>query len=120
MPKYTYYFTIRCLSRTIGIELTPEGINEFLSCLSGGNAKHAHYRALRVLCNWLYKQGYLSDNPVRLVDLLKIANKLLTTITLEQLEILLKATDSLRDQCILSLLFDSGLRLNETYDRCGI
>ena len=38
---------------------------------------------------------------------------MLPSITYEQLQILLDSADDLRDKCIISLLFDSGLRLNE-------
>jgi len=38
---------------------------------------------------------------------------MLPSVTEQQLDILLEATESLRDRCIVSLLFDSGLRLSE-------
>ena len=42
-----------------------------------------------------------------------VARKLLPTITEEQVQLLLKTTESLRDKCIIAMLFDSGLRLSE-------
>ena len=93
--------------------MTPTAINWFLSTLSCKNGKFAYYRAIRALCNWLHRQGCLEDNPVRLVDSPSIAKKILPSITEEQPDILLKAAESQRDKCIVILLFDSGLRLNE-------
>ncbi|MFC1897707.1 tyrosine-type recombinase/integrase [Chloroflexota bacterium] len=42
-----------------------------------------------------------------------VAKKLLPSVTEEQVQILLKTTDSLRDKCVITMLFDSGLRLSE-------
>ena len=109
----TISFYQRCLTKAIGIDLTPTAINWFLSTLSCKNGKFAYYRAIRALCNWLHRQGYLEDNPIRLVDSPSIAKKILPSITEEQLDILLKAAENQRDKCIVSLLFDSGLRLSE-------
>lgn len=47
------------------------------------------------------------------MDSPSIARKILPSITEEQLDILLKAAESQRDKCIVSLLFDSGLRISE-------
>ena len=109
----TVLFYQRCLAKAIGLDLTPTAINWFLSTLSCKNGKFAYYRAIRALCNWLHRQGYLEDNPIRLIDSPSVAKKLLPSVTEQQLDILLTATKSLRDRCIVSLLFDSGLRLSE-------
>jgi len=93
--------------------MTSEGINRFLSHLQCGNGKHAYYRALRSLFKWLYREKYFEDNPIDRVDPPKIAQKILSAVTEEELEILLDSAETLREKCIVSLLFDSGLRLSE-------
>jgi len=113
ISKHTIAFYHTCLRRFVGYSLTPDGINEFLHSLNCGNGKYSYYRAIRALCNWLHRQGYLKDNPIKLVDSPSIAKKMLPSVTEEQLDILLKAAESQRDKCIVSLLFDSGLRLSE-------
>jgi integrase len=113
ISKHTIAYYHTCLKRFIGYPFTPKAINEFLHSLDCGNAKHSYYRAIRALCNWLQRQGYLKENPIHLVDSPSVAKKLLPSITEQQLGILLKATETLRDTCIVSLLFDSGLRLSE-------
>ena len=113
ISKHTTEFYHTCLRRFIGYPLTPDGINEFLHYLDCDNGKHAYYRAIRALCNWLYRQGYLRDNPIKLVDSPSVAKKLLPSITEQQLCKLLETTDNKRDACIICLLFDSGLRLSE-------
>ncbi|MFC2060347.1 tyrosine-type recombinase/integrase [Chloroflexota bacterium] len=106
-------FYQRCIGKAIGIELTDEGINNFLASLTCGNGKFAYYRAIRALCSWLYRHGYIEENPIKLVDSPHVAKKLLPSITEEQVQLLVDTADSIRDRCIISLLFDSGLRLSE-------
>ena len=113
LSNHTLSFYQTCLGKAIGLDLTPTAINWFLSTLSCKNGKFAYYRAIRALCNWLHRQGYFEDNPIRLIDSPSVAKKLLPSVTEQQLDILLTATKSLRDRCIVSLLFDSGLRLSE-------
>ena len=78
-----------------------------------GNGKFAYYRAIRVFYIWLYRNGHIENNPIQFVDSPHVARKLLPSITEPQIDILIEATDILRDTCIVSLLFDSGLRLSE-------
>ncbi len=113
LSTHTLLFYQRCLSKAIGTELTPEGINGFLSSLTCNNGKFAYYRAIRALCNWLHRQDPIEGNPINLVDSPHIAKKLLPAITEEQVQLLLNSAENLRDGCIVSLLFDSGLRLSE-------
>jgi len=95
------------------MELTPQGISSFLASLDCGNGKHSYFRAIRALCNWAEGEGYVQSNPIGRVDSPKVAKKLLPSVTSEQLDTLLNATESLRDTAMVSLLFDSGLRLSE-------
>jgi site-specific recombinase XerD len=72
----------------LGHELTPRSISEFLHDLNCRNAKHLYYGAIRALCGWLCKEGYLQDNPMGRVDAPKVSKRLLPTVTPEQLDIL--------------------------------
>jgi len=111
--NHTLLFYQRCISKAIGIELSPQGVSSFLGGLKCGNGKLAYFRALRVLCIWLWKQGYISDNPIAKVDAPKTAKQILPSVTTEQKQILLECADNSRDRAIISLFFDSGLRLSE-------
>ena len=65
----TSEFYHACLSPFIrSCELTPDSINTFLSRLTCANGKNAYFRAIRAFCNWLYRQGYIKDNPITKVD----------------------------------------------------
>ena len=94
-------------------EFTSIGINQFLADLTCRNAKHAYFRALRAFCNWATREGYTETNPIRGVDSPYIQDAILPSLTLEQVELLIKTTDNIRDKCIISLFADSGMRLSE-------
>jgi len=115
ISPHTILFYKRCLSRFLGsTDLNPQGINSFLSnlpCNAGG--KLAYYRAIRVFCNWLERNGYLQDNPIKKVDPPKATKPILPSLTLEQVEYLIEQVNSIRDKAIISLLADSGMRLHE-------
>jgi len=103
-----------CLSPFVeSYELTPESINNFLSNLKCGNAKHAYFRAIRVFCNWATREGYVKQNPINRVDAPKISEPILPSLTNQQVEQLIRTADNLRDKCIVSLFADSGMRLGE-------
>jgi len=106
----SYHYT---LDNFVGYPLTPEGINAYLSSLSCGNGKLKFYSCLRALCNWLYVNDYILDNPIKKVSSPKTLKKLLPAINEEQLEILLKHCHCERDRAIISLLWYSGMRLSE-------
>ncbi|MCK9526906.1 MAG: tyrosine-type recombinase/integrase [Dehalococcoidales bacterium] len=93
--------------------LTPADINQFLSTRTCINGKHAYYRSIRAFCNWLYRQGYITDNPITRVDPPKMRKVILPSLTSEQVEYLIFQAENIRDKAIISLLADSGSRLNE-------
>lgn len=95
------------------MELTGDGINRFLSSLTCQNGKHAYFRAIRALCNWLIRNDYLEKNPLKKVDPPKPSKRILPSLTTEQVNYLIGKVDSLRDKAIISLFADSGMRLNE-------
>ncbi|MCD6453026.1 MAG: tyrosine-type recombinase/integrase [Dehalococcoidales bacterium] len=97
-------------------ELTPTDINTFLANLNCHNGKNAYYRAIRAFCNWLYRQGYIKDNPITRVDPPKMAKVLLPSLSSEQVEYLIDQAETIRDKAIISLFADSGIRLNELVD----
>ena len=101
------------LYQAVNIELTANGINNWLTNLNCGNAKLSYYRAMKAFCNWLYKSKKITKNPIDLVDRPKVSKPLLPAITKGQLATLIKAADNPRGVCILRLLFDSGCRLGE-------
>jgi len=94
-------------------DLTPEGINGFLGDLKCGNAKHAYFRAIRVFCNWAFREGYVKQNPIERVDPPKISEPILPSLTTQQVEQIVRRADNLRDKRIVSLFADSGMRLGE-------
>ena len=113
LSRRTVLFYQMCLSKATDIDLTPGGINDFLASLTCGNGKFAYYRAVRAFCKWAYKAERIDENPIDKIDPPKVARKILPSVTSEQMAILLSTCDTPRDKVIVSLLFDSGLRLSE-------
>ena len=68
LSKLTRGFYYSCLSKAIGMELSAKGINEFLTGLECKNGKHSYFRTLRVLCNWMVRNGMMKENPIMNVD----------------------------------------------------
>jgi site-specific recombinase XerD len=110
------------LGGVIGLKITGQDINRFLDslpCSLGG--KHAYFRALRAFYNWLYslKSGYNlrpEDNPILMVESPKVKNKILPSLTTQQLDYIIEQARCVRDKSIISLFADSGLRLSELAD----
>ena len=113
LSKHTITFYQTCLNKAVGTELTPQGITDFLHSLNCGNAKHAYYRALRAICGWLYVNGCISNNPITLVPPPKTKRKLLSSPTEKDVDRIINSASYLRDKCLVSLAFSSGLRLSE-------
>jgi site-specific recombinase XerD len=71
------------------------------------------YSCLRALCNWLYLNDYLTDNPIKKVAKPRTKEKILPTISREQLQVLLEHCRCERDEALVTLLWYSGMRLSE-------
>ena len=52
----------------MGMKLTGQSINSFLSPLNCGYDKFAYFRAIRAFVNWLIRNDYIKDNPLKRVD----------------------------------------------------
>jgi site-specific recombinase XerD len=114
LSTHTYTYYKQCLTPFVSShEITSEGINSFLADLECGNGKRNYHNAITTFVHWLLKVGYLKDNPLERVEKPIRAKKLLPSVNEDQLENLLKHLDILRDKALVSLLFDSGMRLNE-------
>ncbi|MGG0287205.1 tyrosine-type recombinase/integrase [Peribacillus butanolivorans] len=75
-------------------------------------------RALRSFFIYLYKNKHIKKNPMANVKLLKERNKIVNSLSEQQLKILFSLCDNktfvgLRDLTIMMLFIDVGIRLNE-------
>jgi site-specific recombinase XerD len=112
-PRTTEFYEC-CLKPFVkNYDLTPSDINSFLANLSCNNGRNAYYRAIRAFCNWLYRQGYIYENPIVRVDPPKMTKVILPSLTNEQVDYLIATAENVRDKAVISLFADSGIRLNE-------
>jgi len=97
------------LRRFIGCH--PNEFNQRLVSLHLGNSSLNHYRNLKVLLGWLVASGKLSGQP--LFPKPHIERKILAVVVREDMPKLLEHCGCLRDKALITLLFESGLRLSE-------
>jgi site-specific recombinase XerC len=73
------------------------------------------YSCLRALCNWLYLNDYLTDNPIKKVAKPRIREKILSTISKEQLQMLIEHCRCERDKALISLVerYSKSLTFND-------
>jgi len=114
-----YDGTLYRASSVVGLNVVAQDIIRFLDDLptSNGN-KHAYYRCLRAFYNWLYsrRSGYNlnpQDNPILAVEPPKVEQRIMPSLTQEQLDYVIEQAECLRDRAIISLFADTGLRLAE-------
>lgn len=93
--------------------VTSQAISAYLNSPSCENGRLKFYSCLRALCNWLYLNDYLTDNPIKKVAKSRIKEKILSTVSIEQLQTLLEHCRCERDKALISLLWYSGMRLSE-------
>jgi integrase len=79
--------------------------------------RHAYYRAIRCFFNWAFSPASdldlkPSDNPITWVKAPKVPRKIMPAQTKESVEVLLSHVDNVRDQAIICLFIDSGVRLS--------
>lgn len=77
-----------------------------------------YIRALRAFLSWCYLEGYISENIPKKFRLPKAQKKKIDILTDSEVEHLFRCLSgrdfiSIRNYCIVALMIDSGLRLNE-------
>lgn len=95
----------------------PADIREFLSWLVrqgfSSNSLAQKMAALRSFFNYLEVLGAVRVSPARLMAKRKLVRKLPRSLTLEEIEKLIAAAETLRDRAAILTFFASGMRLSE-------
>ena len=98
-------------------ELDAHSIRAFLINLeeTGHNAggQHIHARTLRAWLNFLEADGILEASPMHRVRMPRLPKPLPLVLSVEDVEALLAATDTDRDEAIILALLDTGARISE-------
>lgn len=74
---------------------------------------HGYARAVRALLNWCVQEELLSESVARRFTMPKREQKVIQALSWEQVDRLLRAAKTTRDQAIVAVLVDTGLRANE-------
>ena len=95
-------------------EQTKQDILDFITsrdCNAGG--KHAYFRVLRAFYKWRLSEDLVGRSPMANLMAPKVPKPLRPALSLRNLFQLLNASSNPREQLIVSLLADTGLRLSE-------
>ena len=104
-------------------QITITACKEYLLALmdSGlaSSSVQTYVRGLRAFLNWLYANEYMETNITQRFKLPKAQRKVIDVLTDAEVQTLLNSFDTsdfhqLRNLCIVLLMLDSGLRMNET------
>jgi len=92
----------------------PGPIEEHLATIKGApETRHAQFRALRAFFKFL-NQRYKLPNPMTKVDSPRCPKKVMATLEPgEMMRLLASSSSSLRDNALLTLLIDTGIRTSE-------
>ena len=96
----------------------PEPIEEFLAELSyTQETRHGYFRTLRALYNFTAQRNRIR-NPIRLVRVKQPKPKAIRTLELSEVVFLITGARDRRDQALLTLLLDTGIRVGEVANLC--
>ena len=94
--------------------------NDLMDRYTPGGA-HTRLRSLRAFCRYLEDQEIVTANPFRRFRMPRVPQEQQAVVTVEDFEALARAAalteKPLRDQAIIALFFDTGLRVSEL---CGV
>lgn len=102
--------------------LTPKLLKQYVVHLSASELSsvsvQSYCRGLRSFLSWLYSQGFISVDLCNNFSLPKASRKVIDVLTDEEISRIFLSLDSsdwlcIRNSLIVSLMLDSGLRLNE-------
>jgi len=106
-------------------EVTAGTIRDYLISLQDGGLKavtvHQHFRILRTMFLFLYREDYIPKNPMVNVKAPKVEQKEMRTFTSQEIMKILNAFNredfiGMRNYCIMCLLFSTGIRKSELSD----
>ena len=93
----------------------PEAIEEFLAGVvphEKDETRHGYYRTLKALYRFIFKRHRL-PNPMDLIEPPTRRKKVMPTLTSHEMMQLRAQAGCLRDEAVLSLFIDSGVRVGE-------
>ncbi len=124
IEQFTVFASNKC-GRSDWTEIEGSDVSDWIYELSEGNLSNAtlcrKLSALRVLTKFLLREERIERSFMELVTGPKLRRKMPSSLTIQEVEVLLEAPDlttpqGLRDRAILELLYSSGLRVSEL---CG-
>ena len=99
-------------------EITAEDIRRFMSYRKTSNKLKSVSiqnirQYLKSFFKWLAREEYITKNPMDKIDVIKVEQKVIDTLSDEEAEIIRCACNNERDLAIIDLLSGSGMRVSE-------
>jgi integrase len=89
-----------------------QGIELFLLKFENYGNRHAYYRAIKTFYNWR-EETFNLPSPMKHLKAPKLSKLILPSLTREQVAYLIDQVDNDRDQAVIAMFTESGLRLTE-------
>jgi site-specific recombinase XerD len=102
----------RFLSEVNPDKVKQQHIERFLLQFKNAGNRHGYYQVIKTFYIWRERM-YELPNPIKHMTSPKVGKLILPTLTEEQVKLLLKAANCVRDKAIITLFTESGLRLSE-------
>lgn len=103
-------------------DIAPEVIREYFIYLKDNKMKnvtiHIHFRILRTFFLFLFREDYITNNPMKHIKPPKCEQKEMRTFTAKEISKILNSYDrntffGLRNYCIMATFFSTGIRKSE-------
>jgi len=110
----------RAFGRRPVSSIAPQEIRDYLDGLTTRTGEpvstethNRHFGTLGNLFSWLIRQGEAESNPMATLERRRIGDRLPRPMSPEQIEAFFSRIQDLRDRALFSLLYRSGLRIEE-------
>ena len=96
----------------------PEPVEEFLGGIDASpETRHGYFRTLRALYNFTSQRNRIK-NPIRLVRVKQPRLKPIRTLEISEVAFLIAGASDERGRALLTLLYDTGIRVGEVANLC--
>jgi len=113
LGKFNQFMLAQGIDDVAGIK--PYHIRTFLAEMkergSSDNYRHGNARCIKTFLRFCLEDGHIQEFPK--FEMPKIAKQQLTTLTIDQVNAVIKECKTIRDKTLLMFAVDSGLRLSE-------
>ncbi len=115
--KYQLEKALTYINKSVD-KITEADLNGYLEAYKRVRAVSNSYlddirRTMTSFFGWLHKKGFISRDPAAGIDPIKVEKKIRKAYSDEELDILRRKAQNLRDQALIEVLYATGARISE-------